>query len=123
MATPITGIADAIARELQRYNLVLQEDIDNAAKEVTKDVVDKLRSSPRTPRLTGSYATGWARSRVKGKWVVHNKTDYQLTHLLEKGHAKVGGGRVDAYVHIAPIAREAVDEFEERIDEIVRMRR
>lgn len=122
MATPITGIADAIARELRRYKLVLKEDIDNLADVVTKEAVTELKSSPVTPRLTGDYAAGWKRSRVRGKWIVHNKTDYQLTHLLEKGHAKVGGGRVRAYVHIAPIARKVVDKFDEGIDEIVMLR-
>ncbi len=122
MSTPIRGIADAISNELKRYNLVLQEDIDNLMKEVSKEVVDELRNSSSTPRLTGDYAAGWKRSKIRGAWIVHNETDYQLTHLLEKGHAKVGGGRVRAYVHIAPIAQKAVDKIDDRIDEIVRLR-
>lgn len=122
MATPISGIADAIARELKRYNLVLKEDIDKITDLVTKEVVDELRNGPDTPRATGDYAEGWTRTKVKGKWIVHNKTDYQLTHLLEKGHAKVNGGRVGARVHIAPIARKAVDKYENEINEIARVR-
>lgn len=122
MATPISGIADEIARQLKRYNLILKEDIDAASKELTKDAVDELRNSSLTPRLTGDYAKGWKQSKVKGNWVAHNETDYQLTHLLEEGHAKVGGGRVPAYPHIEPIARKVADKFEERIDDIVRLR-
>ncbi|MFJ7736399.1 HK97 gp10 family phage protein [Lysinibacillus sp. NPDC097287] len=122
MATPISGIADAIARELQRYSLVLKEDVDKATKEVSKETVDELKNGPLTPRRTGDYAASWRMRKVRGKWVVHSEDHYRLTHLLEKGHAKVGGGRVRAYKHIQPAAEKAAISLEDKIDEIVRMR-
>lgn len=122
-STPIVGISAEIARQLERYNLVLQEDIKEITDLVTKELVKELKTSPRTPRLTSDYAKGWKRTRFKRGWIVHNETDYQLTHLLEKGHAKVGGGRVPAYPHIAPLAEKAIQKFEDKIDEIARVRR
>lgn len=38
-----------------------------------------------------------------------------LAHLLEKGHASVGGGFVSGREHIAPAADEAFADFEERL--------
>lgn len=42
-----------------------------------------------------------------------------LAHLLEKGHAAIGGGTVPAYEHIAPAADEAFADFERLVDEAV----
>ena len=46
---------------------------------------------------------------------VHSKNRYQLAHLLEKGHAKRGGGRVEAKVHIAPAESYAISQLEDKI--------
>ena len=35
---------------------------------------------------------------------IYNKTDYQLTHLLEHRSAKTGGGHVPGKPHIKPVA-------------------
>ncbi|PFF14561.1 hypothetical protein CN332_32090, partial [Bacillus thuringiensis] len=43
----------------------------------------------------------------------------QLTHLLENGHAKVGGGRVPAQVHILPVEQYVIDELPRRIERAV----
>lgn len=53
-------------------------------------------------RRSGQYAKSWTKKKRGKMIIIHNK-EYQLTHLLEKGHAKRGGGRVEAKVHILPV--------------------
>ena len=77
---------------------------------------DKLRQT--SPKLTGAYRKGWRVTELNvtpfgGDIVVHNKTRYMLTHLLEHGHANRGGGRTPAHVHLAPVREEANQKLEE----------
>ena len=55
-----------------------------AGKEGKRDVV------ARSPRDTGAYASGWTvrnkRTKDRVETVIHNKTHWQLTHLLERPH-------------------------------------
>lgn len=116
--TQISGLSAAISRELQRFAGSVTEDVDTAADEVAKDLANELKQT--SPKLTGDYRKGWAVKKLKGKRIVYNKTDYQLTHLLEKGHAKAGGGRVAPRVHIAPAEEKAVEDFLNRVEQAIR---
>lgn len=73
---------------------------------------------------TGKYKRAWTSSvfnrRTGTEAVIHNKTQYQLTHLLEFGHAKQNGGRTRAFVHIAPINDKVQEEFIRKFEEGVR---
>ena len=113
----IGDLSAQITRELQRYSNLVAEELETAKSEVSDDLVQELKET--SPKKTGSYRKGWRVKKVGKKFVVHNKTHYQLTHLLEKGHAKPGG-RVDARVHIAPAEQKAVEQFVEKVERAIR---
>ena len=87
-------------------------------QKVAKESAQKLKNT--SPRKSGSYAQGWAARRISDtEYIVHNKTHYQLTHLLENGHVirdkKGTYGRTHPIKHIAPVEEWAVDELPRRI--------
>jgi hypothetical protein len=112
------NIANEIARALSEYTNEVKEGVEKAQLEVAKETVQDLKET--SPKLTGDYQKGWTRKKVGTAEVVHNKTNYQLTHLLEKGHAKRGGGRVPAYPHIGRAEDRAVREYIERVERVIR---
>lgn len=108
--TRVRGISNEIAKALSEYTSDVEKGLEKAKIKVAKDTVKTLKNT--SPKKTGSYAKGWAVKQVGTARVIHNKTDYQLTHLLENGHAKKGGGRVAAKVHIKPAEEKAIREYE-----------
>ena len=97
--------------------------VDEAAKKVSKDAVKTLKAtSPKKANgdNAGRYAKGWAVKKVGKKSVIYNKTDYQLTHLLENGHdVIVNGKKVGHYagqVHIAPVEKQVIEQMTEEVE-------
>lgn len=109
----------AIAEALAEYDQEIADATKRITDEVAKEAVDALKKS--SPKLTGSYRKGWRKKaaytdkRTKRN-TVYNETDFQLTHLLEYGHASRNGGRVRAIQHIAPVEQAAIEALQERIE-------
>lgn len=126
--TAIEGVTNAIMRELQRYTNLVIEEFEAAKQETAKEIQDELKADGQPYKdKSGDYRKGW-RIKKQGSgnrtsFIVHNATDYQLTHLLEKGHARRGGGeRVPARVHIAPAEEKGIEKFLERTERAIRQR-
>jgi hypothetical protein len=111
-------ISKEIAKALSSYTTEVQKGLENAKTEVAKNTVKHLKST--SPKLTGDYAKGWVRKRVGSAEVVHNRTDYQLTHLLENGHVNRDGGRTQAYPHIRPAEEDAIEEYTKEVEKVIR---
>ncbi|HDR7932354.1 MULTISPECIES: HK97 gp10 family phage protein [Bacillus cereus group] len=109
----MNDFASELARELQRYANVVEEELLTVQEEVADVAVGKLRESG--PKKTGAYRKGWRKKKEGNAVIVHN-TKGQLTHLLENGHAKAGGGRVPAQVHIRPVEEYVINEVPRRVE-------
>lgn len=102
---PLEGLSDAIMEALMEYNQEASDKLKDGLKKLAKETADEIKGS--SPRKTGEYAKGWGvkeayQSDYDIRITVYNKKKPGLTHLLEHGHAKVGGGRVSGVEHIAP---------------------
>ena len=105
-------------------------DYENDVMLATREVVEKVSGIAKneikagSPVRTGKYKAGWAvrKERPSNPYrsyaIVHNRTRYQLTHLLEKGHVKRNGGRTRPIVHIATAAEHADKMLREAFDKI-----
>ena len=125
MALDLTG---QISEIFDDYSRNMKRKVNNSVDKVGKDAVDKLKST--SPKKTGDYARGWKLKRERGRngindVVIHNATDWHLTHLLENGHvirnAKGTYGRAPAHVHIKPVEEyfnsEVVEEIQRELEE------
>lgn len=105
---------------LDEYSETVKDVVAKSSEAAAKDTMKTLRSVTH-PRLTGEYARGWAvKKQGEGDYIVHNRTQYRLTHLLENGHVaanQYGSGykRVAAIKHIEPAEQEGIRIFEEEI--------
>ena len=98
-------LSDEIMKMLEEYKDTADRDVESSVQTVSKNTKKMIQAA--SPRRHGGYSKGWsikreANFRGKHSVVIHNRKKPGLTHLLEKGHAKRGGGRVDGRVHIAP---------------------
>lgn len=119
----IDGLARAVAAELAAYNQDVTDGVKKEVEQVAKDVVAELKQT--SPRNKGDYAKGW-KSRVEYESPedirirVYNSKKPQLTHLLEHGHAKQNGGRVNGKPHIGPAEQEAEKKLTNGVKVVVR---
>lgn len=121
--TSIDNIANEITNALKEYTAEVEEGLEKAKEENAKRAVKILkRTSPVGKRKRRKYYQGWRAKKIGTAWVVHNATNYQLTHLLEKGHAIVGGsgGRVPGRPHIGPAEEQAIVGYEKQLEKVIR---
>ena len=114
----VDQMADAVMDGLLEYAELATDVMKDCVKRAGNTV--KKETQGNAPVKSKRYQKSWAVKKQKEssnalEVVVHSRNRYQLTHLLEKGHAKRGGGRVRAIPHIAPAEEKGIRELEEGI--------
>lgn len=115
---------------LNEYSRDIQDGIVEIAKDVAKEDAKRLKDTRNTYKVrSGKYNKGWTVKTEKGRMsiqcIVHNKDNYQLTHLLEHGHRIIGRdgsvkGQTKAFPHIAPVEQESNKEYEQRVENLIK---
>ena len=124
----VDQLAAEIAKGLADYSQDVVEKVNVSSEKVGKAAVKQLKkTSPRRPPpVGGKYAKSWAMKTEPEvgqphKRIIHVKAPhYRLAHLLEYGHAKVGGGRVEGRPHIRPAEEEVIREFTREVEEAIK---
>lgn len=114
----VDQMADAVMEGLLEYAELATDVMKYCVKKAGNTV--KKETQANAPVKSKRYQKSWTVKKQKEnsnslEVVVHSRNRNQITHLLEKGHAKSGGGRVRAIPHIAPAEEKGIRELEEGI--------
>lgn len=112
-------MASTIMQGLREYATLAENDMKKAVRKTANSVKKEIQQN--APESSGAYKKSWIASKTVEKsgvlqMTVRSKNRYQIAHLLEKGHAKRGGGRVAAIPHIAP----AEENGEEMLEQLIK---
>lgn len=118
----VDDMANAVSELLEEYSDLATDEMKSAVQKSAKFVQEEI--SANAPKKTGAYAKSWTNMKTEEdsasvQYTVYSKNKYQLAHLLENGHAKRGGGRVAARVHIAPAEEAGETYLENLIEEVL----
>lgn len=120
----VDKLASEITSMLAEYSQEVVEKVDKSSEKVGKAAVKRLKDI--SPKDTGDYAKSW---RMKtnvyfgqpSTRIIHVAAPhYRLAHLLEFGHAKAGGGRVEGKPHIRPVEQEVIRDFTREVEEAIK---
>ena len=121
----IDDLAEEIIRTLQDYSDDITTEVKQSARIVALAVKEELQET--SPKDTKYYAEHWKSSVTEDKTehtinISVRDKKYQISHLLEHGHALRRGGRTigDGFVNPKPHIFEAQEHGEKLFDELIR---
>ncbi len=112
----LEGFGVELGRIVKRHVEEQKRIADELVQKAGRKCAQELRDGPNTPRSnlarSGAYAAGWASKSQRDRddffvSTAYNRTNWQLTHLLENGHVLFYMGipmhkRTRAFPHIEP---------------------
>lgn len=120
----VDQLSNVILDYLENFKDATEEACEIGVLKTADEAVNELRhahpSGSGKFRSWDEYNRGWTKRKNKTKLkgiqaIVWNEKHYQLTHLLEKGHATRDGGRTQAFKHIAPVEQKCEHNLIENI--------
>ena len=113
----------SINKILQKYADDLKGNLNQITKEFAKKGANAVMQDAEDKFNGTRYAKGWTTRYEEGRYsaqgVIYNKDVPGLPHLLEKPHAKRGGGRTDGNPHIAPVEEQISREYEKAVEKAI----
>lgn len=106
----------AVAGILEDYAEDVQEAVAQAVEETGKKSLKTVKAKSPVQKIKGGghYKKGWRMKKERSGVFktqahvrIYNATDGPLVHLLENGHQKSNGGRVEGIPHVRPAYEEA----------------
>jgi hypothetical protein len=118
--TSIDDLASEVMKGLNEYAELADVSMKKAGRKTATAVKNEI--SANAPKKSGRYKKSWTAKKTKEnshtlEMTVHSKDRYQIAHLLEHGHAKRNGGRVEGIPHIAPAEEHGEEMLESLIEE------
>ena len=106
----------AVLKAIAKYGDDVLTTMEQEVKAYGRQTASALKGSAPSG---GSYARGWSHKAQKGgahklSDTVYNRTDYQLTHLLEKAHATGHGGHYPKNVDYTGTIAQIEEEYTEK---------
>jgi len=118
----IDHLADELVSAVKEYTDDVDEGVRKTVDKTARKVLQETKAL--APKRTGEYAQSFGITKEDGygttKRIVWNKKHYRRVHLLEFGHAKVNGGRVQAFPHLRPAYDKHAANLDDEIKRIIR---
>lgn len=113
----IDDLSDYLVETMKNYNADVENIVNDECKNIADQIKNDLSNNPNIPvsnAKTKHYKKSFAVKKASTKsdfsgYVVYNKK-WQLTHLLEYGHATRNGGRTRAFPHWEEASQKAQNE-------------
>lgn len=119
------SLTEVINKELTIYSKGVTENVKKIAKESMAKLVKQTKATAPVGKRTKHYRDSISSKKTEDSdrgvtytWYVKG-SNYRLSHLLERGHALRGGGRVEGTHFIEKASDPILAEYEQKVEEAI----
>ena len=116
----MNDLAKAVMAALTEYGEGVTEGVKEATQQVAKECAKDIKTNALAAFRGTEYAKSWRVKKIEETpngvtFTIYSPRRYMLAHLLEHGHAKRNGGRVEGRPHIGPAEQKASEALEKKV--------